>query len=50
VAVLLAFDHFPPDQRKVSISKAEPRPVMYLPFSLGTIVVVVLVLWLLGVV
>ena len=47
--VPLAFDRVPLDQPQ--IRRARPAEVgMYLPISLGSIVVIVLVLWLLGVV
>jgi hypothetical protein len=49
VVTPLAFDHFSLDQPQ--IQPARPEEVdMYLPMSLGSVVVIVLVLWLLGVV
>jgi len=46
--VPLAFDRVSLETTAQSAGKADWRLIMYLPISLGGIVIVVLVLWLLG--
>jgi hypothetical protein len=51
VGVPLAFDHVPLDQpQKNEDRRLAQEALVYLLISLGSIVVIVLVLWLLGVV
>jgi hypothetical protein len=47
----LAFDHLPLDQpQKHEDRRLAQEALVYLPISLGSVVVIVLVLWLIGVV
>jgi hypothetical protein len=46
VALSLAFSHVALDQLHVPLRKAFEAVVMYLPISLGTIVVILVVVWL----
>jgi hypothetical protein len=51
VALPLAFDHVPLDQfLNITRIEGSQEVRMYLPISVGSVVVIVLVLWLIGVV
>ena len=49
VALSLAFDHVSLDQREARCLRLE-QEVFMIPISLGSIVVILLVLWLVGVI